>query len=67
MISFKALPTVPALTAQGMTIMGLFVVQVIVGTTHGVTQYGVNKQTNKQHIESQTFRRQKLSVAPGSS
>ena len=28
-------PTVTALTAQGMTIMRLFVVQVLVGTTHG--------------------------------
>ena len=37
---------VTALTAQGMTIMLLFVVQVIVGTTHGATQYSVNKQTN---------------------
>ena len=35
-----------ALTAQGMTIMRLFVVQVIVSTTHGDTQYTVNKQTN---------------------
>ena len=35
-----------ALTAQGMAIMRLFVVQVIVGTTHGETQYSVNKQTN---------------------
>ena len=35
-----ALPTVTALTAQGITIMHLFVVQVIVGTTY------VNKQTN---------------------
>ena len=35
-----------ALTAQGMTIMRLFVVQVIVSTTHGDTQYSVNKQTN---------------------
>ena len=35
-----------ALTAQGITIMRLFVVQVIVGTTHGDTQYSVNKQTN---------------------
>ena len=41
-----ALPTVTALTAQGMTIMRLFVVQVKVGTTHGDTQYSVNKQTN---------------------
>ena len=41
-----ALPTVTALTAQGMTIMCLFVVQVIVITTHGDTQYSVNKQTN---------------------
>ena len=40
------LPTVTALTAQGMTIMCLFVVQVIVGTTHGITQYSVNKQIN---------------------
>ena len=37
---------VTALTAQGMTIMHVFVVQVIVGTTHGATQYSVNKQTN---------------------
>ncbi len=36
-----------ALTAQGITIMHLFVVQVTVGTTHGDTQYSVNKQTNK--------------------
>ena len=35
-----------ALTAQGMTIMRLFVVQVIVGTTDGAMQYSVNKQTN---------------------
>ena len=42
-----ALPTVTALTAQGITIMHLFVVQVTVGTTHGDTQYSVNKQTNK--------------------
>ena len=42
-----ALPTVTALTSQGMTIMHLFVVQVIVGTTHGDTQYSVNKQTDK--------------------
>ena len=37
---------VTALTAQGMTIMHLFVVQVIVSTTHRDTQYSVNKQTN---------------------
>ena len=37
---------VTALTAQGMKIMRLFVVQVIVNTTHGDTQYSVNKQTN---------------------
>ena len=42
-----ALPTVTALTAQGMTIMRLFVVQVKAGTSHGDTQYSVNKQTNK--------------------
>ena len=36
-----------ALTAQGMTIMHLFVVQVTFGTIHGDTQYSVNKQTNK--------------------
>ena len=41
-----ALPTVTALTAQGMTIMHLFVVQVIVSTTHGDTQHSVNKHTN---------------------
>ena len=41
-----ALPTVTALTAQRMTIMHLFVEQVIVGTTHGTTHYTVNKQTN---------------------
>ena len=35
-----------ALTAQGMTIMRLFVVQLIASTTHGDTQYGLNKQTN---------------------
>ena len=35
-----------ALTAQGMTIMRLFVVQVIVVTAHGATHYSVNKQTN---------------------
>ena len=35
-----------ALTVQGMTILRLFVVQVIVGTTHGDTQYSGNKQTN---------------------
>ena len=39
-----ALPTVTALTAQGITIM--FVVQVTVGTTHEDTQHSVNKQTN---------------------
>ena len=33
-----ALPMVKALTAQGMTIMCLFVVHIIVGTTHGATQ-----------------------------
>ena len=37
---------VTAFTAQGMTISCLFVVQVIAGTTHGATQYSVNKQTN---------------------
>ena len=37
---------VTALTAQGMTIMRLFVAQVIVSTTHGDTQHSVNKQTN---------------------
>ena len=42
-----ALPTVTALTAQGMTIMCLFVAQVTFGKTHGHTQYSVNKQTNK--------------------
>ena len=36
-----ALPKVTALTAQGMTIMRLFVVQVIVGIKHGDTQYSV--------------------------
>ena len=36
-----------ALTAQGMTIMRLFVVLVLVGTTHGDTQYSVNRKTNK--------------------
>ena len=36
-----------ALTAKGITIMHLFDVQVTVGTTHGDTQYSVNKQTNK--------------------
>ena len=41
-----ALPTVTVLTAQGMTIMHLFVVQVIFSTTHVNTQYSVNKQTN---------------------
>ena len=41
-----ALPTVTALTAQGMTILRLFVLQVIVSTTYGDTQYSVNKQTN---------------------
>ena len=41
------LPTVTALTAQGMTIMRLFVVHVLVGTTHGDTQYSVNRKTNK--------------------
>ena len=35
-----------ALTAQGMTIMHLFVVQVMVGKTHGDTEYRVHKQTN---------------------
>ena len=29
-----------------MTILGLFVVKVIVSTTHGDIQYSVNKQTN---------------------
>ena len=38
-----ALPTV---TAQGMTILCLFVVQVIVGTAHEDNKYRVNKQTN---------------------
>ena len=56
-----ALPTVTALTAKGMTIMRLFVVQVIVGTTHGATQHSVNKQRNNI-FESHTFRRQKVSV-----
>ena len=37
---------VTALTAQGMTIMGLLVVQIKVGSTHGDTQYNVNKQLN---------------------
>ena len=37
---------VTALTAQGMIIMRLFVVQVLVSTTHGNPQYSVNKQTN---------------------
>ena len=40
---------VTALTAQGMRIMHLFVVQVIVGNyqaTLGATQYSENKQTN---------------------
>ena len=41
-----ALPTVTALTAQGITIMHLPVVQLTVSTTHGDTQYSVNKQTN---------------------
>ena len=58
-----ALPTVTALTAQEMITLHLFVVQVIVGTTHGDTQYSVNKQ----HIEYQTFIKQKLSVYAGSS
>ena len=40
-------------------ILCLFVVQVIVSTAHGDTQYTANKQT-KKHIESHTFRRQKL-------
>ena len=61
-----ALPTVTALTAQGMTIMRVFVVQVIVATTHGDTQDSEKKQ-EKKHIESHTFMRQKLSVALGSS
>ena len=39
-----ALPTVTALTAQGITIMHLFVVQVTVGTTHGDTQCSVKKK-----------------------
>ena len=39
-----ALPTVTAITAQGITIMHLFVVQVIGSTTHADTQYCVNKQ-----------------------
>ena len=37
---------VKVLTAHGMTIMHLFVVQVIVSTTNGDTQYSVNKLTN---------------------
>ena len=37
---------VTALTAKEMTIMRLSVVQFIGGTTHGYTQYSVNKQTN---------------------
>ena len=41
-----ALPTVTALTAQGMTIMLLFVVQVTFGTIDEDTQYSVNKQAN---------------------
>ena len=41
-----ALPTVTALTAQGMTIMHLFLLQLIVSTTSGDTQYSVNEQTN---------------------
>ena len=41
-----ALPIVTALTAQGIKIMHLFVVQVTVGTTHGDTHYSVYKQTN---------------------
>ena len=40
------LPTVTALTGQEIIIMRLFVVQVIVSTTHGDTQCSVNKQTN---------------------
>ena len=41
-----ALPTMTALKAQGMTIICLFVVQVIVSTTLRDTKYSVNKQTN---------------------
>ena len=42
-----ALPTVTALTAQGMTIMRLFVVQVIVSTSHGtLNTVSINKQTS---------------------
>ena len=41
---------VTALTAQGITIMHLFVVQVTVSKTHGDTQYSVNKQTTKYLI-----------------
>ena len=41
------LPKVTALTAQQITIMYLFVVQVTAGKTHGDTQYIVSKQTNQ--------------------
>ena len=44
---YSAVSTVTALTAQGMTIMRLFVLQVIVITTHGDTQYSVNKKIKK--------------------
>ena len=40
-----ALPTVTSLTAQGITIMNLFVMQVTVGATHGATQDSVKKQS----------------------
>ena len=36
-----------SMTVEVMTIIHLFVVQVIVGTTHGDMKYNVNKQTNK--------------------
>ena len=57
---------VTAFTAKGMTIWRLFVVQALVGTTHGGTQYSVNKIIQK-YIEPQTVMRQKLSDDPGNS
>ena len=50
MILNTVLTTVTALTAQGMTILCLFVVQVTFSPTHGGTQYSLKKQTNKIFI-----------------
>ena len=44
--------------------MHLFVVQVTVSTTHGDTQYSVNKQTNKMYnVESSEGRNYQLILA----